>query len=287
MPSIVLTSPPSAWTARMVQLFTASPSRWTVHAPQFDVSQPTWVPVRPRRARIRWTSSRRGSASSSCRPPLTVRATWTVLIPLLSSAEPERRSNDRSTLSRIGCPCKDPRTDAVMVSRRLKGPPSRDDHGWEMPTASHAAPAAPAREVLVARQPVLDAEMNLLGFELLVDGAAVVADALSEIGLEQLTGGHAAWLPLGRELLLDVGPVPVRSDRVVLQVHAGEGEEDALLEAVRQLADPGACQLHARGGEEGALLEAGRQLADRGASVALDRVPYRPALEPLLDLAWG
>jgi EAL and modified HD-GYP domain-containing signal transduction protein len=149
-----------------------------------------------------------------------------------------------------------------MASRRLKGPEGRDDHGWEMPTASHAAPAAPAREVLVARQPVLDAEMNLLGFELLVDGAAVVADALSEIGLEQLTGGHAAWLPLGRELLLDVGPVPVRSDRVVLQVHVAEGEEDALVEAVRQLADRGAC-------------------------VALDRVTYRPALEPLLDLAWG
>src|SRR3954449_10885042 len=97
----------------------------------------------------------------------------------------------RSTLSRIDCSCKDPRTDAVMASRRLKGAGSRDDHGWEMPTASHAAPAAPAREVLVARQPVLDAEMSLLGFELLVDGAAVVADALSEIGLEQLTGGHA------------------------------------------------------------------------------------------------
>src|SRR4051812_33105963 len=149
-----------------------------------------------------------------------------------------------------------------MVSRRLKGPPSRDDHGWEMPTASHAAPAAPAREVLVARQPVLNAEMNLLGFELLDDGAAVVADALSEVGLEKLTGGHAAWLPLGRELLLDVGPVPVRSDRVVLEVHAGDGEEEALVEAVRQLADRGAC-------------------------VALDRVTYRPALGPLLDLAWG
>ena len=131
-----------------------------------------------------------------------------------------------------------------------------------MPTASHAATAAPAREVLVARQPVLDAEMSLLGFELLVDGAAVVADALSEIGLQTLTGGHAAWLPLGRELLLEVGPVPVRSDRVVLQVPASEGDDEAVVEAVRRLADRGAC-------------------------IALDRVTYRPELEPLLDLAWG
>src|SRR4051812_50100738 len=96
-----------------------------------------------------------------------------------------------------------------------------------MPTASHAAPAAPAREVLVARQPVLDAEMNLLGFELLVDGAAVVADALSEIGLEQLTGGHAAGLALGRGLLPDGGPVPGRPGRAGLQGPAREGEGDA------------------------------------------------------------
>jgi c-di-GMP phosphodiesterase len=131
-----------------------------------------------------------------------------------------------------------------------------------MPTAAPAPTAPPAREVRVARQPVLDAEMHMLGFELLVDGAAIVVDALSEIGLEKLTGGHAAWLPLGRELLLDDGPVPVRWDRVVLQVPAGEGGDPALVEAVRRLAERGAC-------------------------IALDRLAYRPELEPLLDLAWG
>jgi EAL and modified HD-GYP domain-containing signal transduction protein len=132
----------------------------------------------------------------------------------------------------------------------------------QMASPSAAAPPAPAREVLVARQPVLDSEMNLLGFELLVEGAAVVVDALSEIGLETLTGGHAAWLPLSRDLLLDVGPVPVRSDRVVLQVHAAGADDPALHEAVRLLADRGAC-------------------------LALDAFAYRPAVEPLLDAAWG
>src|SRR3954470_6435124 len=109
-----------------------------------------------------------------------------------------------------------------------------------MRSPSAAAPAAPAREVLVARQPVLDARMGLLGFELLVEGAAVVVDALSEIGLETLTAGHAAWLPLGRDFLLDVGPLPVRSDRVVLQVPAGDGDDPALHEAVRRLPGRGA-----------------------------------------------
>ena len=47
IPSIVVTSLPSAWTAKTVQLFTASPSRCTVHAPQLLVSQPTTVPTFP------------------------------------------------------------------------------------------------------------------------------------------------------------------------------------------------------------------------------------------------
>ena len=49
---MVVTEWPSAWAARTVQDFTASPSRWTVHAPQFEVSQPTWVPVSPSTSRM-------------------------------------------------------------------------------------------------------------------------------------------------------------------------------------------------------------------------------------------
>ena len=131
-----------------------------------------------------------------------------------------------------------------------------------MQTRTRAVGEAPAREVIVARQPVLDADMNLLGFELLVDGPAVFVDALSEIGLETLTGGHAAWLPIGGGLLLEVGPLPVRSDRVVLQIPADEAAGDALVVALRQLAERGAC-------------------------IVLDRFTYRPELEPVLELAWG
>ena len=75
MPSMVVTSPPSAWTASTVHDFTASPSSQTVHAPQLDVSQPTWVPVRFRCSRSRWTSSVRGSTSAVRGAPLTVMVT--------------------------------------------------------------------------------------------------------------------------------------------------------------------------------------------------------------------
>ncbi len=131
----------------------------------------------------------------------------------------------------------------------------------QMSRPRSTASVAPAREVLVARQPVLDGDLELLGYELLVEGPAVVVDALTEIGLGALTGGSAAWLPTSRELLLELGPPPVRSDRVVLQVPAGNGDPE--------------------------LLEAVRVLSDRGVCVALDDFEYEPALDALVDLAWG
>ena len=42
---------PLNWVAKAVQLFTDSPSTSTVHAPQDDVSQPIFVPVRPSTSR--------------------------------------------------------------------------------------------------------------------------------------------------------------------------------------------------------------------------------------------
>ena len=62
-PSMVVTAPPSAWTASTVQDFTDSPSRWSVQAPHDDVSHPMFVPVSPTASRMYCTSSVRGSTS--------------------------------------------------------------------------------------------------------------------------------------------------------------------------------------------------------------------------------
>src|SRR6478736_424685 len=74
-PSIVVIEAPSACAASIVQDFTDSPSTSTVHAPQLDVSQPTFVPVSPHASRRYWTSRVRGSTSWSRPEPLTVIAT--------------------------------------------------------------------------------------------------------------------------------------------------------------------------------------------------------------------
>ena len=70
-----------------------SPSTWTVQAPQLLVSQPTWVPVRPRSSRRKWTRRRRGSTSASWASPLTVtEMCWVVIVVLASYAYARARS---------------------------------------------------------------------------------------------------------------------------------------------------------------------------------------------------
>src|SRR5213076_3275250 len=75
MPSIVVTLEPAAWPASTVQDLTALPSIWTTQAPHWLVSQPTWVPVRFRFSRRRWTRRVRSSTSTETALPFTVSLT--------------------------------------------------------------------------------------------------------------------------------------------------------------------------------------------------------------------
>src|SRR3954465_8826486 len=72
MPSMVVTLDPAAWPANTVQDLTARPSIWTTQAPHWLVSQPTWVPVRLRFSRSRWTRSVLSSTVAETDLPLTV-----------------------------------------------------------------------------------------------------------------------------------------------------------------------------------------------------------------------
>src|SRR5215472_14367379 len=79
---MVVTFAPLAWTARMVQDLTDLPSRWTTHAPHWLVSQPTWVPVRPRCSRRNCTSRVRGSTEPVTALPFTVMLTVVAIVSL-------------------------------------------------------------------------------------------------------------------------------------------------------------------------------------------------------------
>ena len=71
-PSTVRTSCPPAMAASTVHDLTGSPSSQTTQVPQLLVSQPQWVPVRPRWSRRKCTSSSRPSISRVTSSPLTV-----------------------------------------------------------------------------------------------------------------------------------------------------------------------------------------------------------------------
>jgi EAL and modified HD-GYP domain-containing signal transduction protein len=90
----------------------------------------------------------------------------------------------------------------------------------------------PTVDVLLSRQPVVDAAMRVTGYRIAyatLDGGDVLApdsgsstrlfgDVVSAVGLDELVGSSIAHLPVSRELLLTLGIPPVRPDRVVLRI---------------------------------------------------------------------
>ena len=82
------TSQPSAWTASTVHDLTGSPSSRTVQAPQCEVSQPMWVPVRRRSRAGSGRAAGADSTSASCAAPLTV----TLILMLGHRLRPPARS---------------------------------------------------------------------------------------------------------------------------------------------------------------------------------------------------
>ena len=133
---------------------------------------------------------------------------------------------------------------------------------------------SPLQPVLLARQPILDRRQTICGYELLyrpvpdqarpasgeAATASVIMAALTEIGLERLVGAAPAYINVTRDFVLELGDLPLPSDRVVLELVEDQVVDERLIDALRQL---------------------------RGAGfvIALDDFVMAPDREPLLDLA--
>jgi EAL and modified HD-GYP domain-containing signal transduction protein len=138
------------------------------------------------------------------------------------------------------------------------------------PPAPLHAPASEA-EVLFARQPILDGDGRLAGYELLYRGVGgsesphaatsrVAASALSDLGLRQATGGAPAFINVTTEFLLAMDPLPFGPEGVVLEIAADRVPDGPLLERLARL----------------------RQ---HGYMLALDGYAGQPGADPLLDFA--
>ncbi len=162
------------------------------------------------------------------------------------------------------------RPDPVSGPTRAGRPPpavrvaSAPGHAWERPavarviTMRDATTQAPADgepgSVAIARQPILDRDGRVCGYELLyrplpISGegpddpeaasASVVVSALGEIGLEQLVEDQPAYINVTRRLLLDVGQLPLPPDRIVLELVENQLVDDPLLTILHELTAAG------------------------------------------------
>jgi EAL and modified HD-GYP domain-containing signal transduction protein len=125
----------------------------------------------------------------------------------------------------------------------------------EEPRATVALDASTDPSVLrVARQPILDPQMRLLGYELLfreppaehaqvIDDraatATVIVDGLLDVGIFDLVGGAHAYLNVSREFLLNFRPRPLPAAHVVLELLEDERVDDELLEVLQELVAAG------------------------------------------------
>src|SRR5262249_43887811 len=121
--------------------FTVLPFSITVHAPQFEVSQPTWVPVSPADSRMKWTRSVRGSIKASLGRPLIV---------ILTCCLFAMREDPFCGLCSRYLPARSTARDNARLVSSLTSPllysagPRRSEPGWACSDATCAACASVA-----------------------------------------------------------------------------------------------------------------------------------------------
>lgn len=134
-------------------------------------------------------------------------------------------------------------------------------------------PRLPLRRVFVGRQPILDRDLQLMGYELLFrsspDDRASTGDeatarlleyALVDIGLDRLIGDARAFINLTRSFILSPSLRLLPKERTVLEVLEDVEVDEALVSSLRGM-------------------------AELGYTIALDDFVLSPGLEPLLDTA--
>jgi EAL and modified HD-GYP domain-containing signal transduction protein len=127
-------------------------------------------------------------------------------------------------------------------------------------------------DVFVARQPIFNSDLEVVGYELLFRSreaqaipspegatASVVLNAFTEIGLERIVGDRTAWINVSREFVVNGLAQTLPAGKVRLELL-----EDQMLDEQ--------------------LIASLAELTSEGYRVALDDFEYSEAAEPLLEL---
>jgi c-di-GMP-related signal transduction protein len=130
-------------------------------------------------------------------------------------------------------------------------------------------------DIYVARQPIFDIKKCIFGYELLFrsdmsnyfpeiekDSATskLLSNSFFNIGIEKITGSNLAFINFTQELLLKQLPLVFSQDKLVVEI----------LEDVQPVKD---------------VIEACQEIALNGYIIVLDDFFYKPALEPLIEVA--
>lgn len=132
--------------------------------------------------------------------------------------------------------------------------------------------------IYIARQPIYDAQLKVIAYELLfrsgkttnaadfLDGDSattnVIVNSITEIGMDQLVGPHRAFINLTHNHILQMAdqPMPELKDRLVLEILEDIKAEEDIISAVTKLAKD-------------------------GFTIALDDFIYSESLQPLVELS--
>lgn len=131
---------------------------------------------------------------------------------------------------------------------------------------------------IIARQPILNRECELIAYELLfrrnsqdknadlsemsadIATSRVINYAFLELGIERVIGDHVAFINLTRAFILNDEPIPASQNKVVLELLEDIEVDDELLEGLRRL-------------------------RASGYTIALDDFVFNDSLRPLVALA--
>lgn len=123
-----------------------------------------------------------------------------------------------------------------------------------MPTAVTPSSKSTPATLCVARQPILDPNEQVFGYELLyraapgdtacttdgdLAGARVLTDAVLDIGLDTLTGGRLPFINLTRALLVGDGSTIVPPGAAVLEIREDVTIDDEVTRKVKELRGAG------------------------------------------------
>jgi c-di-GMP-related signal transduction protein len=130
-------------------------------------------------------------------------------------------------------------------------------------------------DIYVARQPIFDIKKCIFGYELLFRSdmsnyfpeieknsatSKLLSNSFFNIGIEKITGSNLAFINFTQELLLKQLPLVFSQDKLVVEI----------LEDVQPVKD---------------VIEACQEIALNGYIIVLDDFFYKPALEPLIEVA--